>query len=206
MPTGLPYPAEATGTLRPPKTWSLQSANSMAMGYEIAVTPVQLALAYAAIANGGELLEPAIVKEIRAPDGAVRYRHERRVVRRVMPKSVAAAMRGMLLGVVENGTAVQADLASFQLGGKTGTPRRTVHGRYAPMEYNPNFVGLFPGNAPQFVVVVKLNNPKGAFYSGQTAAPLTKTILEAAIAAQDATLNRGQLAAGSVRHGEKRGW
>jgi cell division protein FtsI (penicillin-binding protein 3) len=166
----------------------------MAMGYEIAVTPVQLATAYASIANGGELLQPALVKEIRDPDGHVLYRHARRVVRRVMTEHAAAEMRHMLLGVVENGTAVQADLANYQLGGKTGTPRRTVNGRYAPMQYNPNFVGLFPGDAPQFVIVVKLDNPKSSIYSGKTAAPLTKTILEAAIAARDAALDRDELA------------
>lgn len=192
-PTEVAYPAESPGILRPPRTWSSQSANSMAMGYEIAVTPLQLATAYAAIANGGELLQPAIVKEVRAPDGTVLYEHTRRVVRRVMPPAVAAQVRQMLLGVVQDGTAVSADLATYLLGGKTGTPRRTVNGRYAPHAYTPNFVGLFPGNAPQFVIVVKLDNPQGLYYSASTAAPLTKTILQAALAARDAALNRTQL-------------
>lgn len=192
-PTEVAYPAESNGILRPPRYWSLQSPNSMAMGYEIAVTPLQLATAYAAIANGGELLQPAIVKEVRAPDGTVLYEHQRRVVRRVMPPNVAAEVRQMLLGVVENGTAVKADLANYLLGGKTGTPRRTVNGRYAPHAYTPNFVGLFPGNAPQFVIVVKLDDPQSSYYSSSTAAPLTKAILQAALAARDAALNRTQL-------------
>ncbi len=192
-PTEIAYPAESDGILRPPSSWTSESPNSMAMGYEIAVTPLQLATAYAAIANGGELLQPAIVKEIRSPDGHVLYEHHRRVVRRVIPPAVAAEVRQMLLGVVENGTAVRADLADYLLGGKTGTPRRTVNGRYVPHAYTPNFVGLFPGNAPQFVIVVKLDNPQGVYYSASTAAPLTKTILQAALAARDAALNRGQL-------------
>jgi len=106
-------------------------------------------------------------------------------------------MRKMLLNVVENGTALQADLSSFLLAGKTGTPRRTVNGRYAAQQYNPNFVGLFPGDAPQYVIVVKLTNPrdeKGSFYSAATAAPLTKTVLQAALAARDAALDRHKLA------------
>jgi cell division protein FtsI (penicillin-binding protein 3) len=167
------------------------------MGYEISVTPLQLAVAYATFANGGELLEPSLVKEIRAPDGSVIYRHQRRVVRRVMTPDVATRMRKMLLNVVENGTALQADLASFLLAGKTGTPRRTVNGRYAAQQYNPNFVGLFPGDEPQYVIVVKLTNPrdeKGSFYSAATAAPLTKTVLQAALAARDAALDRHKLA------------
>jgi cell division protein FtsI (penicillin-binding protein 3) len=197
MATGVPYPSEANGVLREPSKWSPQSPASLAMGYEISVTPLQLAVAYAAFANGGELVEPALVKAIRAPDGAVLYRHQKRVVRRVLTPDVANRMRKMLLNVVENGTALQADLSSFQLAGKTGTPRRTVNGRYAAQQYNPNFVGLFPGDAPQFVIVVKLTNPrgeKGSFYSAATAAPLTKTVLQAALAARDAALDRDKLA------------
>ncbi len=204
-PTEVAYPAESPGILRSPKDWSTQSGNSMAMGYEIAVTPLQLAMAYAAIANGGELLQPAIVKQIRTLGGRVLYDRQRQVVRRVMPPAVAAEVRQMLLGVVAEGTAVQADLADYLLGGKTGTPRRNVHGHYAPHAYTPNFVGLFPGNAPQFVIVVKLDNPQGAYYSSSTAAPLTKTILQAALAARDAALNRTQLMRDVVSRSADRG-
>ncbi|HEU4993401.1 MAG TPA: penicillin-binding transpeptidase domain-containing protein [Gemmatimonadaceae bacterium] len=192
-PTGFPYSAEAGGTLRPPRMWSRQTPASLAMGYEVSVTPLQLALAYAAIANGGELLEPVLIKEIRAADNTVRYRGARRVVRRVIPEHVARTMRQLLAGVVEHGTAVEADLVTYALAGKTGTPRRTVGGRYAPMQYNPNFVGLFPAEAPQLVIVVKLTNPKGKFYGGSTAAPVTKAVLQAALAARDAALDRSQL-------------
>jgi cell division protein FtsI (penicillin-binding protein 3) len=198
-PTGIEYAPEAAGTLRPPRAWSRQTPASLAMGYEVSVTPLQLALAYAAIANGGELLAPIVVKEVRTPNGDVRFRSERRVVRRVTSASVAETVRTLLAGVVERGTAVDADLAAYSLAGKTGTPRRTVRGHYAPMQYNPNFVGLFPADAPQLVVVVKLSNPKGSFHGGRTAAPMTKTILQAALAAFDAALDRGQLAAAAAR-------
>lgn len=197
-PTGVPYPSEAAGVLREPARWSKQSGASLAMGYEISVTPLQLALAYAAIANGGELLEPALVKEVQSPEGDTRYRHERRVVRRVLTPDLAARIRTMLLNVVERGTAIEADLNQFLIAGKTGTPRRNVDGRYAAEQYNPNFVGMFPGDAPQYVIVVKLTNPRderGRYYGGSTAAPLTKTILQAAIAARDAALDREKLAA-----------
>ena len=193
-PTGVPFPSESPGVLRPPSEWSKQSANSMAMGYEVSVTPLQLAVAYAAIANGGELLEPALVKEIDAPDGTVTYRHSRRVVRRVVSPAVANTVRRMLLGVVDEGTAMEAALTNYELAGKTGTPRGTVRGKYVAGRYNPNFVGLFPGDAPQYVIVVKLTAPQGTFYGGTTAAPLTKAILQAAIAARDAALDRGKLA------------
>jgi cell division protein FtsI (penicillin-binding protein 3) len=196
--TGIPYSAEASGTLRPPALWSRQSPASLAMGYETAVTPLQLALAYAAIANGGELLEPRLVREIRTPEGKTVFLGERRVVRRVMSPKIAQTVRGLLAGVVATGTATRAELMSYTLAGKTGTPRRAVDGRYAPGQYNPNFVGLFPADDPQLVVVVKLVNPKSSIYGGSTAAPMTKAIVEAALASRDAAIDRGRLAGGAT--------
>lgn len=202
-PTGVPYPAEAAGTLRPPARWTRQSPASLAMGYEMATTPLQLAAAYGAIANGGELLEPALVREVRDAEGVVRYRHRPRVVRRVMPEAVAADLRGMLRTVVDSGTAAAADLASFTVGGKSGTVRRIERGQgYAAGHYNAVFAGIFPAESPQFVIVVKLDNPSGVYYGGKTAAPVSKVVLEAAIAARDAALDRGALA-GQVRPGAR---
>jgi cell division protein FtsI (penicillin-binding protein 3) len=192
--TGVPYPTESAGRLREPQTWSRQSANSIAMGYEVSVTPLQLALAYAAIANGGELLEPALVRQIIAPDGTVQYKRERRVVRRVLSPDVASRVRQMLVGVVDGGTALSASIANYELAGKTGTPRGTLDGRYVQGRHNPNFAGIFPANAPQFVIVVKLAMPKGAGYSAETAAPVTRAVLQAAIASRDAALDRDKLA------------
>jgi cell division protein FtsI (penicillin-binding protein 3) len=192
-PTGAPYPSEAPGTLRPPTRWSRQSAASLAMGYEIAVTPLQLAAAYATFANGGELLEPAFVREIRGPNGAVRYRHTRRVVRRVMTRAVADRVRSMLVDVVTGGTAVEGDLSTFLLAGKTGTARRTVAGRYAEKQYYATFAGLFPADRPQLVIVVKLDSPKDTYYGGSSAAPVSRAVLEAALAARDAALDRRAL-------------
>jgi cell division protein FtsI (penicillin-binding protein 3) len=195
-PTGVLYPAESGGILRPPSEWSRQSAASLAMGYEVSVTPLQLVAAYAAFANGGELLQPALIKEIRAPDGTVRYRHERRVVRRVLSEEVARTMRGILQGVVEEGTGQQAELGRFAVAGKTGTARSVVPGKgYVRGRYTASFVGLFPADRPQYVILVKLQNPtNGSFYASSTAAPIMKIVLEAAIASRDAALDRRELA------------
>jgi cell division protein FtsI (penicillin-binding protein 3) len=197
-PTGLPFPTEASGTLRAPKAWSKMSPASLAMGYEVAVTPLQLATAYAAIANGGELLEPALVREIRDADGSVLYRHSRRVVRRVMSDTVAATVRSMLGEAVEKGTGLQADLTNFAVAGKTGTARLNAGGGYALGKYYASFIGLFPANDPQYVILVKLDDPvKG--YGAVTAAPVTRAVLQAALAARDAALDRGALASTSLR-------
>jgi cell division protein FtsI (penicillin-binding protein 3) len=195
MATGLAYPVEASGTLREPARWSKQSANSLAMGYEVAVTPLQLATAYGALANGGELLQPQLVKEIRSPEGEVLYKRERRVVRRVVSPAVARRVRTMLRNVVEGGTAVRADLGSFELAGKTGTSRRIVTGRYAQGQHISSNVGHFPADRPQVVILVKIINPRGAYVGGLTAAPVTKAVIEAALASRNAALDRGSLAA-----------
>jgi cell division protein FtsI (penicillin-binding protein 3) len=206
MPLGVPLPAEASGTLREPKAWSKQTSASIMMGYEIAVTPLQLVTAYAAIANGGEILEPHLVKEVRSVDGKVLYRAETRSVRRVMSGEVARTIQQLLLAVVREGTATKADLANFEVAGKSGTARRTSQNAgYVAGNYTASFVGLFPGNDPQYVVLVKLDNPRGAHYAGgDIAAPVTQIVLRAALAARDAALDREDLAASEKSAVEQR--
>lgn len=199
-PTGIAYPSEAGGVLREPRLWSCPSQSAMARGYEISVTAMQLAAAYAAIANDGLLLVPALVKEIRNADGDVVYAHRPQVVRRVMKPKTARLLREVLASVVDSGTATDASLATFDLGGKSGTARKVVNGRYAPGRYTSTFVGLFPARAPQYVILIKLDNPRGAYYGGKTAAPVARAVLQAAIAARDASLDRGELAAQRVRY------
>ena len=195
MATGVPLPAEADGTLREPGRWNNTSAASIVMGYELAVTPLQLVVAYAAIANGGELMQPHIVKEIRSSDGDLIFEATPRVVRRAMSPDVARQMRRMLTGVVDSGTAVRADLATFTVAGKSGTARRTVEGRgYVAGNYTASFVGLFPADKPLYIVLVKIDSPRGAYYGGEIAAPVTGVVLRAALAARDAALDRQDLA------------
>jgi len=194
-PTGIPLPAEAEGTLRAPIYWNRTSGSSMAMGYELTVTPLQLVAAYSALANGGQLMEAHIIKEVRSADGELIYRSTPKVIRRVVSPEVAHEVQQMLLGVVESGTATRADLATYLLGGKTATARRTVEGKgYVLGNYTASFVGLFPADRPQYVVLVKLDSPRHAYYGGEIAAPVTKVVLRAALAARDAALNRAELA------------
>ena len=113
-PTGVEFPSESRGELRAPERWLLDySRASHAMGYEFSVTPLQLASAYAAIANDGVLVTPTLVREIRAPDGALLYRHQPEPVRRVVSSALASKLRGYLRGVVsEGGTGERARLAN----------------------------------------------------------------------------------------------
>jgi cell division protein FtsI (penicillin-binding protein 3) len=113
-----------------------------------------------------------------------------------MTPETAHALRDALVETVERGTAIQADLSTFALAGKTGTARRVEgHGGYRAHAYTASFVGLFPARDPQYVILVKIDDPVGTYFGGAAAAPVSKAILEAAIAARDAALDRGALAA-----------
>ncbi len=193
-PTGIEFPAESPGRLRAPRDWTRLSGASLAMGYELAVTPLQLAAAYGALANDGILLRPTLIREIRGPDGEVRYRHRPEPVRRVVAPAIAARLRELLVGVVAGGTGSSAAFKDFRLAAKTGTSRRIVDGRYAANEYFASFAAIFPADAPQLVVVVKLDNPrKGGYFAAQTAAPVTRSMLEQALAARNVALDRARL-------------
>src|SRR5882672_3681083 len=198
--TGIEFPAEATGRLRPPSEWTRPSAASLAMGYELSVTPIQVAMAYGALANDGLLLQPTLIREIRGAGGGVRYRHRPEPVRRVVSRDVAVALRNLLRGVVERGTGIEAALTNFPVAAKTGTARRVVNGRYAAGEYTASFAALFPADQPQLVLVVKIDNPhKGSYFAAQTAAPVTRSMLEQALAARTVALDRARLSTAAPR-------
>lgn len=194
-PTGVSYPAESAGLLRTPTHWTAYSQQSLAFGYEIAVTPLQMAAAYGALANGGVLMEPRLVREVRARDGTVLERIGPQPVRRVISEAVANKVRGALRDVVKGGTGQEASLGAFPVAGKTGTARRIVDGHYQPGAYSASFAGFFPVKDPQLVFLVKLDRPRGDYYGGATAAPVMRRTLAAALAARHAPLNRGAVLA-----------
>jgi cell division protein FtsI (penicillin-binding protein 3) len=168
----------------------------MAMGYEFEVTPVQLAAAYAAIANDGILLSPTLVREVRDPTGEVLYRHRPEPVRRVVTSEIATRLREFLREAAgEGGTGEQAQLTNYSVLGKTGTAVRNVDGRYVRGQYIASFAAIFPADHPQLVVVVKIDNPRGNYYGGLTAAPVTRTMLQQALASRRVAIDRGRLAA-----------
>lgn len=195
-PTGVPYPSEASGLLRRPSEWSRYSQQSLAMGYEISATPLQVVLAYAALANGGTLMEPRLVREVHDPDGRVVRRFEPRAVRRVFPEPVAREVASVLADAVETGSGREASLGpgTPKVAGKTGTARR-FDGRRYERRYTASFAGFFPADAPQLAFLVKLDEPEGDYYGGLTAAPVTRHMLTAALAAQRSPLDRGAMAA-----------
>lgn len=191
--TGLPYPAESRGVLPVPK-WQAQTASSIAMGYAVMATPLQVAAAYAAIANGGELLQPALIRDVRSPEGTLLFSHRRTVIRRAMDSSTAALMRTVLTSVVDSGTAMAAGLEGFDVAGKSGTAKRAVGGRYPDGAYNSTFAGMFPAQSPQYVLVVRLIDPEGKVFGGTVAGRVVNETIQGALATRDASLDRRALA------------
>ena len=196
-PTGVEFPSESRGRLARPDQWQpMYTRASVAMGYEFGVTPVQLAAAYGAIANDGVLLAPTLVRDVRKPDGTLVYRHQPEPVRRAISPELAGRLRNFLAGVVgEGGTGERAQLANYSLLGKTGTAVRFEHGRYVHGEYTASFAALFPADHPQLVVIVKIDSPRGNYYGGLTAAPVTKSMLQQALASHRVAIDRSRLAA-----------
>jgi cell division protein FtsI (penicillin-binding protein 3) len=193
-PTGVRYPSESSGVLRRPTAWSRYSQGSLAIGYEVGVTPLQMAMAYGAIANGGMLMEPRLVREVRSRDGRIVASFGPRAVRRVVAPAVAAQIRDILAQVVEGGTGTRAAVGPFPVAGKTGTARVFRGGRYEAGAYTSSFAGFFPARDPQLVFLVKLDRPQGAYYGGLAAAPVTRATLEAALAAWQTPLDRAAVA------------
>lgn len=193
--TGLPYPAESRGRLPLPKDWGGMTPASVAIGYEMMATPLQIAAAYAALATDGALVQPALVREVRDADGRAVYKHERQVVRQVVSPSTAALMREMLKSVVDSGTGQAANLSTFDVAGKSGTARRLIPGEaYAAGRYNATFAGIFPIEDPQYVIVARLIDPEGTYFGGVVSGAMVKSILQDALAARNASLDRAALA------------
>jgi len=142
------------------------------------------------------LLTPTLVREVRDPAGQLLYQHQPEPVRRVVPAGVAATLQAYLRSVVEEGggTGDQARLANYELAGKTGTARRFEGRSYANKGYRASFAAYFPARDPQLVLVVTIDDPtKGSYFGGSTAAPLTKRMLEQALASRYIALDRGRL-------------
>ncbi len=191
-PTGIQYPSESSGRLERPDRWSGYSQASMAMGYEVSVTPLQITMAYGALANGGRLMEPRLVREVRDPAGKVLFRFEAHEVRRVVDEQTASQVAGVLADVVEEGTGRRAGLGDFHVAGKTGTARVFENGHYRHDEFTASFAGFFPARDPQLVFLVKLD--RGRAYGGAVAAPVTRSMLSAALAARTTPLDRSAVA------------
>ncbi len=179
-PTGIELPAEARGQIRPPGTWFGDSLASMSIGYELNVTALQAASAYATIANDGVRVKPHIIKEIRTADGKVLPTLEVEKTQ-IINAEAARGLRQMLQQVVLKGTAKRAQIDGYTSAGKTGTAWKydAKIRAYNPAKYVSSFVGFAPVDNPSVVIAVVMDEPQGgARDGGQVSAPIFRQIAE----------------------------
>ncbi len=175
--TSISLPGEVTGKLVDLDKWSKLTRTYMSFGYNISVTPLQLANAFCAIVNGGILYQPQIVKRQVDKNGNTIKEYSPVVVRRVISEKTSKRMRSLLLGAVEKGTGKQAKIDSISIGGKTGTSKIIVNGKYSSSQYYSSFIGFCPADYPSLVCYVLINKPKGHYYGGLVSAPVFRNIL-----------------------------
>ncbi|OFW07037.1 MAG: hypothetical protein A3I61_02955 [Acidobacteria bacterium RIFCSPLOWO2_02_FULL_68_18] len=174
------FPGESPGIVWNPARLTDSALASVAMGYQVGVTPLQMAAAASVVANGGELIEPRIVRAVIA-DG-VRTAVPRKVARRVVSPGTAALLTDMMEQVVERGTGTRARVPGFTVAGKTGTAQKVVGGRYSTTDYNVSFVGFVPSRQPVLAIVVVVDSPHAvAPYGGTVAAPIFQRLAEAGL-------------------------
>lgn len=203
-PTGIELPGEVRGQLRSPATWNGDSLASMSIGYEVSITALQAATAYAAIANNGVMIKPHIIKEIRQADGKVVSATEPQTSQ-VISAENARDLRRMLQKVVQSGTAKRAQLNGYTSAGKTGTAWKydAKLKKYNSAKYVSSFIGFAPAENPSVVIAVVMDEPQGgARDGGQVSAPVFKEIAEQILpelnVAPDTTVRQDVLTAEDV--------
>ena len=182
-PTGIDLPGESAGLLRPTAKWSALSLPSLSFGQEVGVTALQMAMAAAAVANGGYLMKPLVVGRVEDAAGGVVKEFKPLVVRKVLEPETVDTLTEMLKEVVRSGTGKHAAIAGYVVAGKTGTAQKVdPSGHYSMIDHVASFVGFVPAARPALVVLVSLDSPRGPKnQGGDVAAPVFARVAEAAL-------------------------
>ena len=178
--TGLNPASEENGIVYETKKWSKSSMHSFPLGYELTATPIQIAMAYAAIANGGFLLKPYMVDQVRKSDNTV-LKNEKRFRKRILSQSDAEILKDMLAYTVENGSGKKAKLAGWDVSGKTGTSKKIINGEYSESEFISSFVGFFPKEDPQLLALIIIDGASASsnyHWGSMSAAPVFKSVMK----------------------------
>lgn len=173
--TGIDLPDESRGILYPVSRWTKFSRTSLAMGYEIGLTPLQITSALSAIGNKGQRMQPYIVKEIQDAGGHVIQKFPPRVKYQMISPLTAEKVLNLMEGVILLGTGKKANIAGYRIGGKTGTTRKS---NKDTREYIAGFAAIFPLENPQISCYVAIDNPKGAYYASEVAVPVFREIAQ----------------------------
>jgi cell division protein FtsI/penicillin-binding protein 2 len=183
--TGVGLPAESKGVLRKPESWSISTQMTLGYGYGVQVSALQLITAYAAIINGGSLLQPQIVKRIETSTGSVVFDMQPKEIRKVISFNTSKRMIELMKAAVEEGTGKKARISGITVGGKTGTARIWENKSYSN-KYNASFVGFFPVENPKYLCLIMVRKPsKGSYYGGDVSAPIFKSVAERIVGYDD---------------------
>jgi cell division protein FtsI (penicillin-binding protein 3) len=177
--TQIEIAGEQPGVVPPPSSWSGPTQATLAFGQGISCTPLQVVMAYSAVANGGVLMKPRLVHAVDFPSGS-RHLYPSETIRRVLPERVAHELTEMLVGAVEYGTGRSARVDAVRIAGKTGTAEKVdrEHKRYFADRYISSFVGFFPAESPRYVLLVMVDDPQGEYYGAAVAAPIFRAVVE----------------------------
>ncbi len=175
LPTRIDLTGEMSGKIKDFRTIRAIDKRFLGFGYGIMVTPIQLVNAYSVIANGGNLMKPFIIKEIKRNNKTIKINQPQKI-RKVISQGTAQTLTSLLCGVVENGTGKRAYIENIKVAGKTGTSQQLEEGIYSKSNYFASFVGFFPANKPKVCLLVLMDQPKNNFYGGSVAAPIFKNI------------------------------
>jgi cell division protein FtsI (penicillin-binding protein 3) len=179
-PSSPDFPSESPGIVWDSSKLNDSGLASMSMGYQVAVTPLQMAAAASAVANGGTLYEPHVVRAV--IKGSQRTAVPPKVVRQAIHPDTAATLTDIMEKVVTDGTGKRSSLVSFNVAGKSGTANKLVNGRYSESQQNVSFVGFVPSREPVFTVIVMIDSPRvGGDTGGVIAAPIWKSIADASL-------------------------
>lgn len=190
--TGIEIPGEVSGKLRSIEQFDASARRFAGYGYGIAVTPLQLAMAYAAIANDGVLHKAYIVKNIFNTEGKAILINRPQKIRNIVSELTAYKVKDLLVNVVDNGTGNNAKIPGIKIAGKTGTAQQLVNGSYKEKKYTASFAGFFPADNPKLAMVVILDKPQNNYYGGSVAAPIFRNIAQRWISMlPDVLLNSG---------------
>ncbi|MCK5759739.1 MAG: hypothetical protein KAH33_00495 [Candidatus Delongbacteria bacterium] len=176
--TDVKLTGEVKGLLPKLRKWSKTSKPTMSFGQGVSVTPLQLISSYCALANGGNLLKPMLVKGIIDKNNKVIEKYDPQIIRQVFSEKTASRVRKMLRGVVEYGSAPKAEISGLRIAGKTGTSQKVVDGKYSKEDYDASFIGMVPYDDPRLVCLVVIDSPKPYHWGGTVAAPVFKNIIE----------------------------
>ena len=179
--TGIDYGGEAYGLLLNENAVRNCDLARIGFGQTIAVSGIQLACSTASAINGGYYYTPKLVKTVVAPDGYAAYKTEEMVKTRTVSEKASVILAEMLEGVVKEGSGKKAYIDGYRVGGKTGTAQKYENGRIAQGKYVSSFVGFFPANKPQYLTLVIVDEPQGAYYGSVVAAPCAGGIFQGII-------------------------